>query len=409
MTDGFALPGEIGLRLGVIRVGLVGADGIGEGETDLPVPVVETAQLRERVPVAARNRIDGGAEEPLSQELRTPDAGELGPPHEVHRGKRLVAEEPHVVLVGVQLDALRAQLGPALERYPDGVFGVNGIVLVRRGIDRPDLPVPEPDPVGIADQRLERILGLADLLFREDQLFLAGRRLRLRLQDVDRRHGPHFHLDLVVAQQVPRQLERLRGDLVAPDGEDEIPVSVLHVAQHVQHAGFELVSRLPLTVLRNHDLAPLRVGAEVLKQGLGDLRVQGAAVARIEGEKGAVRGQAVVVELDKVVGAEGQLLFETQVVVQVVSLVLFRPIELALRRREAFRYVGVQHHLRRVHAPGRREREGRRLPGQPRNLNAQVVLERLLDGVFEAQLERRRLAGGVLLGSTCEGHDRQAQ
>ena len=272
----------------------------------MPVAVVEPAHLGERIPVPAGNRRGGRPEESLAHQFGPADSGELDEPHQVHLGECLVAEEPDLVLVGVELDALGAHFGAALQRHPDGVVDVHLVVLDGGCVQRPDFVIPEPGSIRVADQRLQGVFGLADLLFGDDQRLLAGRHLGLRLQDVDGRHGPDFHLHLVVAQQIAREIERLHFHLVVPDREDEVPIGVLDVPEHVEHTALELMTGLALPVLADQDLPPLRVGAEVLEQRLRHLGVQRAPVARIEGGEGAVRGEAVVVELDGIVGAKGK-------------------------------------------------------------------------------------------------------
>ena len=81
--------------------------------------------------------------------------------------------------------------------------------LKRRRVARLDRRGPEIRHVGIEDERAQPILGLLDRRLRDDDRLLVDGDFRLRLDDVDRRHGADLDAPLVVPERPLRQLERL--------------------------------------------------------------------------------------------------------------------------------------------------------------------------------------------------------
>ena len=142
--------------------------------------------------------------------------------------QRRVARGAQVDVVDVQLTARARDVGPSVERRPDGRRDVH-----RRGI--------ETGPIHGRDLRLpQRVIGTADQQSLQDELRRAAhlqrfgqdltplRGLGLGLDDVDRRQGPQLDASLVVRDQILRQLDELllHGDRLG--GDDEIPVGAAH-------------------------------------------------------------------------------------------------------------------------------------------------------------------------------------
>ena len=241
----------------------------------------------------------------------------------------------------------------------------------------------------------------------DDQRFAARSDFRFRLQHIDRRHRADFHLDLVVPQQVLREVEGLLRHFVAAEGEGEIPVGVLHIAEDIEDALFELVARPPLAVPGHDDLPPFGIGGEVLEERLRDRRVQDALEPGVECGELAVRPLPVVVEVHRVGRSERELLLDAQVVVEVVALGLLGAVELGGRGAHAVLQVRGQRQVRGVRAPGDGDPEAERLPVQPGDAHIQVVFERHLHGVVEREFLGRRLAGGGVFRRRRSGGGRE--
>ena len=98
----------------------------------------------------------------------------------------------------------------------------------RRQLRWLDFDRPEVRHVGIEDQRAQRIFGVADLAFRDNDGLLTSRDLGFGLDDVDRWGGADLNARACVAQRLVGEIQRLplhaeRGDRVR-----EVPERVAH-------------------------------------------------------------------------------------------------------------------------------------------------------------------------------------
>ena len=160
------------------------------------------------------------------------------------------------------------QVRPLAERVAEGRLEVDGLRRELRPIHR----IQRDAPVGILragdDETLQHELRRAHGLLGSGEVLARGRGLRLRLHDVDRRHGPHFDARLIVLNQLHREIDRLLRDVDRLDGEDVVPVRVAHVRQRIGDGRPQLnVGDVPIQ-LRDRELLTRRVDREVAQNRL---------------------------------------------------------------------------------------------------------------------------------------------
>ena len=139
-----------------------------------------------------------------------------------------------------------------------------------------------------------------DLRLGDDHRFLALGHFGFGLDDVDRRHRADLDAGAVLLERALRQVERQPLHFEAADGEDQVPVGVLHEPggrghrlAH-QHVG-------DLAVLgRDLQLLAGDVDAEVAQQRLREVEGERRADLRREVGEGVVGGRPVVVPADAV-------------------------------------------------------------------------------------------------------------
>ena len=121
-------------------------------------------------------------------------------------------------------------------------------------------------PLTISRLRIE-LVGPARALGDGQVLALRGR-LRLRLDDVDRRHRADLDARLVVADELLGELDRAARDFDRLHGEDIIPVGVPDVRHRVDDRRLQLNFRDVLVQLGDDELLPRVVDPEVAQQRL---------------------------------------------------------------------------------------------------------------------------------------------
>ena len=142
-------------------------------------------------------------------------------------------------------------------------------------IDRLDRRRPQRVGRAADDEPLQRDFGGAARTLGRDERLPLLRGLRLRLDDVDRRHRADFDLRLVVPQQLFGQQQRLTRDVDRLHGEHVVPVRVAHVRDRVHRGLPKLDIGDVLVDARDEQLLPRRVDLEVAQQRLGVLRRPG--------------------------------------------------------------------------------------------------------------------------------------
>ena len=168
---------------------------------------------------------------------------------------------------------------------------------------------------GVAGSKIERaqpIFRRLDRRLGDDHRLVVPGHLRLRLDDVDRRHRADLHALLVVGQQPLGQVERLplRGQVVV--GERQIPVRVPDVARRLgdrlQERRIGVLAHLAVDL----DLLPGVVDLEVAEQRLAEVDAEGREQLRVEGLEEVGRRDPRAVPGERVVAAGRQQLLDAE-------------------------------------------------------------------------------------------------
>ena len=252
------------------------------------------------------------------------------------------------------------------------------------------------------DERAQCVFGPGNRRLGEDHRFLALRHFRFRLHDVDRRHGADFHAGAIFLQRTLREIQRLALHVEAADGEDQIPVGVLH-RPGGGGDGFLHLHVGDLAVLaRDLQLLAGAVDAEVAQQRLREVEREVRPGLRREVGEDVVGGGAVVLPADLVAGAapgQGRLQPEVQgggVVLELVDVAGQQRVD----RGVAVRSLCKGREGRGPGRPGQRDADVLQLRVQPHHFEVGVLLERQFHGVGDRQPllggRRRRLRRGCL-------------
>src|SRR5436190_18902551 len=175
---------------------------------------MRTEQRAQRVAVAAGNRSgdlarlasDAGS---LRDELRAAETDEPIRSYKISLRQRLIAKELQGRVVDFKILVRDSEVCPYTERTPDGGLDVDGLRHEVGPVDRIERRGPVRILRAAHDEPLERELRGLPSGLRLHEVLLRCRGLRLRLHDVDRRHGADLHARLVVLDAPVRKVERL--------------------------------------------------------------------------------------------------------------------------------------------------------------------------------------------------------
>ena len=164
-------------------------------------------------------------------DLDAADAVEAVADHRVDLRPGVVPGQIEVDLRYLELLAQLDQVGALLERRLDRALDVDVGPRLRqlRRVGQVEIHRPEVRRLRVVDQRAELILGLVDLRGRDDGRFLVAGDFGFGADDVDRRHRADFDAGPVVAQRLPRDVERGLGDAQVVARADQRPVGEAHL------------------------------------------------------------------------------------------------------------------------------------------------------------------------------------
>ena len=218
-------------------------------------------------------------------------------------GHRLVLEIADVDVVAREVLPRHRDIGALAERVFHRCVDVDHGRLEGDRLGRLDPRVPEIRRRGVVDERPNGVLRAVDRRLRENHRLFAGRDLRFRLHDVERRHGANLDPGAVVLERLARQVERLPLHVEVADRIHQIVIGVAHVARRDRDRLLQLDVRDLPVVLADQQLLARAVDLEVSQQRLRVAGVERRGELGIEAGENVVGGGPAVVPVDLVTAA----------------------------------------------------------------------------------------------------------
>ena len=261
---------------------------------------------------------------------------------------------------------------------------------------------PEVGRRRIVNQRAQPIFRALDRRLRHDDRLVVPRDLRLRFDDVDRRHGADLHAPFVVPEQALRQLQRLTLCRQVVDLERQVPVRVLHVARRLDDRRRSCTSALSRDFLLISSCCRMLSILKSRSSGWRDVQEHVRAQQRIEVAEDVRRARARAVPAERIAGAGRQHLVEANRRRERRVGDLRQAAGQRVGRRVVGRVVvEAGGEFRRPEAPRLGDGDVLDLRVHPLDLDAEVLFERQLHRIVDRQPAhrsrppRRRLRGLV--------------
>ena len=183
-------------------------------------------------------------------------------------GRLWLDEELHVRARVFQIVTGAREIVPIGQRPGDGRVHVGRRARRRGLVDRIEPHPPERGVVRIHDQPAQRVLRVLGRGPCANQILAPLRDFGLRLDEIERRNLPGVDADLVLARELPRQIERslLNGDV--RERRLQRPVRLLDRGDGLHRRLAEPQIRALLVALRDDVLRAGRVDGAVLQQRL---------------------------------------------------------------------------------------------------------------------------------------------